>query len=63
MAQVASEILRDLYESARFSIADAAPLHKRSHIDYEKQMLQLEPIFHVLASSHIKKALSGQSLL
>jgi hypothetical protein len=54
MAKVASEILRDLYESTGFSIGDATPLHKRSHIDYAKHMLQLEPTFHVLASSHIK---------
>jgi hypothetical protein len=41
MAQVASEILRDLYESTGFSIADAAPIHERSHINYAKHILTL----------------------
>jgi hypothetical protein len=56
MAQVASEILRNLYESEGFSITHAAPLHKQSHIDCAKHMLQLEPTFHVPTSSDIKKS-------
>jgi hypothetical protein len=55
MVEMAAEKVPHLSESAGFSAADITPLQKQPHMDYAKNMLELEPTFNILASNHIEK--------
>jgi hypothetical protein len=49
------DMLREFDESVGFSIADAAPFKQRQHVDYAKDLVELELTSNALAFACIAK--------